>query len=75
MNARNIHNRTYSDLFHSMRSEGITAFYRGLLVSCIGTTIRGGVGFGVYESLKSDEILTFWPRVHCCLKLLPVAPL
>ena len=55
--------RTYSDLFHAMRAEGLPSFYRGLLVSCVGTTIRGGVGFGVYESLKSDDIKK-WHVAH-----------
>lgn len=41
----------------------LQSFYRGLFVSCVGTTIRGGVGFGVYESMKSEEIKK-WHAAH-----------
>ena len=49
----------YPSLIRGIRSiysaEGLSAFYRGLNVSLMGTMLRGGIGFGVYETLKSEE--------------------
>lgn len=49
--------RNYSQLIHKMlMTEGLSSFYRGLVISCVGTVFRGGIGFGVYESVKTDQM-------------------
>ena len=56
--------RSYPQLLTEMyQFEGISSFYRGLVVSCVGTTLRGGFGFGIYETLKSEDIKT-WHVTH-----------
>eukprot|EP01083_Nonionella_stella_P005946 17162_1 len=47
---------SYHQTLSTMRKEGMHSFYRGLWISSIGTVIRGGVGFGLYESLKSEDM-------------------
>lgn len=55
---------SYRELLSSLRFEGYKSFYRGLIVSCIGTTFRGGVGFGIYETLKSEDVKKWQSDIH-----------
>ena len=43
--------------------EGINGFYRGLSTTLIGAIFRAGVGFGIYENIKSDEMRQ-WKSNH-----------
>lgn len=36
--------------------EGINGFYRGLSTTIFGAIFRAGVGFGIYEGLKTEEM-------------------
>jgi len=53
----NIQYPTYTSLIkQTMKNEGLVAFYRGITTTCMGSVFRGGVGFGIYETLKSDSL-------------------
>eukprot|EP00485_Elphidium_margaritaceum_P000241 CAMPEP_0202695262 /NCGR_PEP_ID=MMETSP1385-20130828/8902_1 /ASSEMBLY_ACC=CAM_ASM_000861 /TAXON_ID=933848 /ORGANISM="Elphidium margaritaceum" /LENGTH=322 /DNA_ID=CAMNT_0049351261 /DNA_START=23 /DNA_END=991 /DNA_ORIENTATION=- len=57
----------YPSIFHTFRSiwthEGLNGFYRGLSMTLFGAVFRAGIGFGIYENLKSDEIRQ-WKSTH-----------
>ena len=43
--------------------EGINGFYRGLSTTLIGAIFRAGIGFGIYETMKSDDMRN-WKANH-----------
>ena len=49
-----------SDVIHQ---GGYIAFYRGIVTTCFGAIFRGGVGFGIYETFKSDKTRE-WKATH-----------
>eukprot|EP01083_Nonionella_stella_P154426 497545_1 len=56
--------RSIQDTFRLIYgTEGTHGFYRGLSVTLFGAIFRAGVGFGVYESLKSDGMRQ-WDSSH-----------
>ena len=54
---------TYDAIKHMIKEENLSAFYRGLPTTIVGTCIRGGVGFGIYETGKSNEMKD-WETKH-----------
>lgn len=49
--------KSYVNTYRSIiANEGFHSLYYGLGVTLVGTVIRGGVGFGIYESIKSNEM-------------------
>eukprot|EP01084_Bolivina_argentea_P107524 192255_1 len=50
----------YPNIYQTFQSiysnEGINGFYIGLSTTIVGALFRAGVGFGLYENLKSDEM-------------------
>ena len=46
----------YSTFCSIYTMEGINGFYRGLFTTLIGAIFRAGVGFGIYETLKNEEM-------------------
>ena len=52
--------RTFSVIY---AHEGINGFYRGLSTTMVGAIVRAGIGFGMYESLKSEQMRA-WDASH-----------
>lgn len=64
----NMRHGSYRSLFSDiMRKEGIISFYRGIVPTLYGCVARGGIGFGIYETLKSDKMRE-WNEKHAIFK-------
>ena len=47
-----------------LSTEGINGFYRGLSTTLVGAIVRAGIGFGIYESMKSDDMRQWKKPTH-----------
>ena len=59
-----IHYKTTFNAIKSIsKTENLTAFYRGLPTTIVGTGVRGAVGFSLYETNKSQKLKN-WETKH-----------